>query len=86
MYSIANFGLKMGMTMASTMLGWGLVASGFDQTAATQAAGVAAGLRTFNAVSLIVPTVLALLCLVPYRLTAEKSKEVEETLAARRNG
>jgi sugar (glycoside-pentoside-hexuronide) transporter len=86
MYSIANFGLKMGMTMASTLLGWGLVASGFDQTAATQAAGVASGLRTFNAVSLIVPTVLALLCLVPYRLTAEKSKEVEETLAARRNG
>ena len=84
MYALANFGLKMGMTVASTMLGWGLVASGFDQTAAVQAQGVAAGLRTFNAVSLIVPTLLALLCLIPYKLTAEKSREVAETLAARR--
>ena len=54
MYAIANFGLKMGMTMASTLLGWGLMASGFDQTAAVQAAGVANGLRIFNAVSLII--------------------------------
>lgn len=84
MYALANFGLKMGMTMASTLLGWGLVASGFDQTAAVQAAGVASGLRVFNAISLIIPTVLALLCLIPYKLTADKSKEVALTLSARR--
>ena len=84
MYAIANFGLKMGMTMASTLLGWGLMASGFDQTAAVQAAGVANGLRIFNAVSLIIPIVCALLVLIPYRLTAEKSKEISEVLAQRR--
>ena len=85
MYAIANFGLKLGMTMASTLVGWGLIASGFDETAAVQAAGVAAGLRAFNAISLIVPTALALVVLIPYKLTAEKSKEVSETLAARRS-
>ena len=84
MYAIANFGLKIGMTMASTLLGWGLMASGFDQTAAVQAAGVASGLRAFNAISLIVPTVLAMLCLIPYKLTAEKSREVAAALAQRR--
>ena len=84
MYAIANFGLKMGMTMASTLLGWGLMASGFDQTAAVQAAGVANGLRIFNAVSLIIPIVCALLVLIPYKLTAEKSKEISEVLAQRR--
>ncbi len=84
MYAIANFGLKIGMTMASTLLGWGLTASGFDQTAAVQAQSVVSGLRTFNAVSLIVPTVLALLVLIPYKLTTEKSVEVREALAARR--
>ena len=84
MYAIANFGLKMGMTMASTLLGWGLMASGFDQTAAVQAAGVANGLRIFNAVSLILPIVCALLVLIPYKLTAEKSKEISEVLAQRR--
>jgi sugar (glycoside-pentoside-hexuronide) transporter len=86
MYSIANFGLKLGMTLASTLLGWGLVASGFDETVAVQAAGVAGGLRLFNTLSLVIPTVCALLCLIPYNLTAEKSKEVEKTLAARRKG
>ena len=85
MYAIANFGLKLGMTMASTLLGWGLVASGFDETAATQAASVVSGLRTFNTLSLIIPVVCALLCLIPYNLTAEKSKEVEVALAKRRN-
>ena len=84
MYAIANFGLKMGMTMASTLLGWGLMASGFDQTAAVQAAGVANGLRIFNAVSLIIPIVCALLVLIPYKLTAEKSKKISEVLAQRR--
>ena len=84
MYAIANFGLKMGMTMASTLLGWGLMASGFDQTGAVQAAGVANGLRIFNAVSLIIPIVCALLVLIPYKLTAEKSKEISEVLAQRR--
>lgn len=84
MYAIANFGLKIGMTMASTLLGWGLTASGFDQTAAVQAESVVSGLRNFNAISLIVPTVLALLVLIPYKLTAEKSEEVREELAKRR--
>ena len=84
MYAIANFGLKIGMTMASTMLGWGLTASGFDQTAAVQAESVVNGLRNFNAISLIVPTVLALLVLIPYKLTAQKSEEVREELAKRR--
>ena len=84
MYAIANFGLKMGMTMAGTLLGWVLMASGFDQTAAVQAAGVANGLRIFNAVSLIIPIVCALLVLIPYKLTAEKSKEISEVLAQRR--
>ena len=74
----------MGMTMASTLLGWGLMASGFDQTAAVQAAGVANGLRIFNAVSLIIPIVCALLVLIPYKLTAEKSKKISEVLAQRR--
>lgn len=85
MYSIANFGMKMGMTMASTLLGWGLVASGFDQTAAVQAEGVANGLRIFNSVSLIVPVICALLVLIPYKLTAAKSKEIAEALAQRRD-
>lgn len=84
MYAIANFGLKIGMTMASTLLGIGLTAVGFDETAAVQAAGVSNGLRIFNAVSLIVPTVCALLCLIPYQLTAEKSLEVSRSLAQRR--
>lgn len=85
MYAIANFGLKLGMTMASTLLGWGLMASGFDETAAVQAEGVAAGLRAFNTLSLIIPVVCALLVLSPYKLTAEKSKEVAEELAKRRS-
>lgn len=85
MYSIANFGMKIGMTMASTLLGWGLVASGFDQTAAVQAEGVAEGLRIFNSVSLIVPTVCAMLVLIPYKLTAQKSEEVREALEQRRS-
>ena len=84
MYSVANFGLKMGMTLASTLLGIGLTLAGFDETAAVQAAGVADGLRLFNSVSLILPTVCAMLCLVPYKLTAEKSREVSEALARRR--
>lgn len=86
MYAIANFGLKMGMTMASTLLGIGLTMAGFDETAVVQAAGVADGLRMFNAVSLIVPTVCALLCMIPYKLTAEKSAEVAKALADRRAG
>lgn len=84
MYAIANFGLKIGMTMASTLMGWGLTASGFDQTAAVQAESVVSGLRNINAISLIVPTVLALLVLIPYKLTAQKSEEVREELAKRR--
>ncbi len=85
MYSIANFGMKMGMTLASTLLGWGLTWSGFDQTAAVQAESVIAGLRTFNSLSLIIPTICAALVMIPYKLTAEKSKEITETLAARRS-
>ena len=85
MYSIANFGLKMGMTLASTLLGIGLTMAGFDETAAVQAAGVADGLRLFNCVSLIIPTVCAMLCLIPYKLTADKSREVSAALAQRRS-
>ena len=84
MYAIANFGLKLGMTMASTMMGWGLVASGFDKTSAVQTASVASGLRMFNTLSLIIPVICALLVLIPYKLTAEQSKEVEVALAKRR--
>jgi hypothetical protein len=47
---------------------------------------VADGLRLFNTLSLVIPTICAMLCLIPYRLTAEKSKEVEVTLASRRKG
>ena len=85
MYSIANFGLKMGMTLASTLLGIGLTLAGFDETAAVQAAGVAGGLRLFNSISLILPTVCAMLCLIPYKLTAEKSRQISEALAQRRS-
>lgn len=84
MYAIANFGLKIGMTAASTLMGIGLMASGFDQTAAVQAAGVAGGLRAFNAISLILPTVCALLCLIPYKLTADESRKISAELAKRR--
>ena len=45
---------------------------------------MANGLRIFNAVSLIIPIVCALLVLIPYKLTAEKSKEISEVLAQRR--
>lgn len=83
MYSIANFGLKIGMTAASTLMGIGLTMAGFDQTAAVQAAGVADGLRVFNAVSLIIPTVCALLCLIPYKLTADESRKISAELARR---
>ena len=83
MYSIANFGLKMGMTLASSLMGIGLTMAGFDETALVQAAGVADGLRIFNAVSLIVPTVCALLCLLPYKLTAEQSGSISAALAQR---
>lgn len=86
MYSLANFGMKIGMTLASSVLGLGLTLAGFDQTAAVQAAGVAEGLRVFNSVSLIVPTVCAMLCLIPYKLTAEKSREVAAALAQRHGG
>lgn len=85
MYAIANFGLKMGMTLASSLLGWGLVAAGFDQTAAVQADSVIQGLRMFNTLSLIIPTVCALLVMIPYKLTKEKSEEVRKELEARRN-
>ncbi len=85
MYSIANFGLKIGMTAASTLLGIGLIAAGFDETAAVQAAGVADGLRLFNSLSLIIPSVCAMLCLIPYKLTADKSREVSAALAQRRS-
>ena len=84
MYAIANFGLKIGMTAASTLMGIGLMAAGFDQTAAVQAAGVANGLRVFNAVSLILPTVCALLTLIPYKLTADESRKISAELAKRR--
>ena len=84
MYALANFGLKMGMTLASSLLGWGLAASGFDQTVTVQAEGVVAGLRVFNALSLIIPAVCALLVLIPYHLTKEKSAEVERKLEERR--
>ena len=60
------------------------MASGFDQTAAVQAAGVAGGLRAFNAISLILPTVCALLCLIPYKLTADESRKISAELAKRR--
>ncbi len=85
MYAIANFGLKMGMTMASTIIGWGLIASGFDQTASVQTDATIAGLRMFNTLSLIIPILCALLVLIPYKLTAEKSKEINEELTKRRN-
>lgn len=85
MYSVANFGLKMGMTMASTLMGWGLMWSGFDQTAAVQAESVISGLRAFNALSLIIPTVLAAAVMIPYKLTAAKSAEVQAALEARRS-
>ena len=81
MYSVANFGLKMGMTLASFLIARALVAIGFDQTAAAQAATVIPGIRTFNALSLILPTICALLTLIPYHLTAEKSAEVARQLA-----
>ncbi|MBR1779912.1 MAG: MFS transporter [Oscillospiraceae bacterium] len=84
MYAIANFGMKMGMTLASSLMGWGLMWAGFDETAAVQAAGVASGLRTFNALSLIIPTVCAILVMIPYKLTAEKSAEVVKALEERR--
>ena len=84
LYSIANFGLKMGMSAAGVLLSAGLAASGFDQNAVVQAAGVADGLRVFNAVSLIIPTVLAALCVIPYKLTAGKSAEISKALAERR--
>ena len=84
MYAIANFGLKIGMTAASTLMGIGLMAAGFDETAAVQAAGVASGLRAFNAISLILPTVCALLTLIPYKLTADESRKISAELAKRR--
>ena len=86
LYSIANFGLKMGMSLAGVLLSLGLALSGFDQTAAVQAAGVSGGLQLFNALSLILPTVCALLCVVPYRLTAARSTEISQALAQRRAG
>lgn len=85
MYAIANFGLKMGMTMASTIIGWGLIASGFDQTASVQTEATIQGLRMFNTLSLIIPIICALIVLIPYKLTAEKSKEINEELTKRRN-
>ena len=85
LYSIANFGLKIGMSAAGVLLSIGLAASGFDETAAVQAAGVADGLRAFNALSLILPTVCAALCVIPYKLTAQRATEIARELAARRS-
>ena len=84
LYSIANFGMKLGMSVASLIVGWGLTAAGFDQTAAVQAATVPGGIQLFNTLSLIIPTLCAILCVLPYKLSAEKSTEISQALAQRR--
>ncbi len=84
-FSVAQFGMKLAMSLVSVLMSAVLTMTGFSEVAETQTASAVNGIYMFNWVSIVVFAVLALVCLLPYNLTESKMAEVRDTLT-KRNG
>jgi GPH family glycoside/pentoside/hexuronide:cation symporter/probable glucitol transport protein GutA len=82
-FSVAQFGMKLAMSLVSVIVSVVLNAVGFVETAATQTAAAANGIYVFNWASIVVFGVLAALCLIPYNLSQAKMDEVNAALGNR---
>lgn len=83
-FSVAQFGMKLAMSLVSVIVSAVLTSVGFVETATEQTAGALNGIYMFNWISIAGFCVLSLLCLIPYKLTESKMDEVREELAKRR--
>lgn len=84
-FAVANFSLKLSMSVNAVIIGAVLTAIAFDESAAVQAASTQNGIYLFNGISLVVCGILAALCLLTYQLNAAKAAEISETLAKSRS-
>ncbi len=83
-FSIAQFGMKLAMSLVSVLISAVLVISGFVETAEVQADSAVRGIYLFNWISIVVFSALALIFLLPYKLNEKTMEEVRTELASRR--
>ena len=80
-YATATFANKLGVAISGWLVGVVLAATGFDGTAAAQAAGVAPAIRM---AVLVAGGILTIIALIPYDLTAEKYDKMLEEIQDRK--
>lgn len=85
-YAMATFAIKLSYALSSYAAGWVLNGIGYDETLAVQSAATNNGIFLVYGIVPIVVGVLGILCILPYRLTAAKAREVQVQLAAKRAG
>jgi sugar (glycoside-pentoside-hexuronide) transporter len=79
-YSLANFMLKLSMSLSGILAGVLLTIINFDQTAKIQTEAVTTGIYWFNGLTIIVFGILGAVVILAYKLTPEKSKEIAALL------
>ena len=83
-YATATFANKLGVAISGWLVGVVLAATGFDGTAAAQAAGVAPAIRMAMTAVLVAGGILTIIALIPYDLTAEKYDKMLEEIQDRK--
>lgn len=84
-FSVAQFGMKLAMSLASMIISVVLTQVGFDEAAEVQTTAAMNGIYMFNWISIVVFCVIALLCMIPYHLNEKKMDEVRATLDQRKD-
>jgi sugar (glycoside-pentoside-hexuronide) transporter len=83
-YALANFMLKLSMSIGGLLAGIVLTSIGFDESTPIQTVTAQNGIYLFNGVAIIILAVLIVLCMLPYKLTQAKLDEVSKELLGRR--
>ena len=85
-YATATFANKLGVAISGWLVGIVLAATGFDGTAAVQAAGVAPAIRMAMTAVLVAGGILTIIVLIPYDLTTEKYDKMLQEIQAKKRG
>lgn len=82
-FSVAQFGMKLAMSLVSIIISAVLAGCGFVETAMEQTPAALNGIYMFNWLSLVVFCLLSLVCLIPYKLDEKTMNKIRDELAAR---
>ncbi|MCR5785835.1 MAG: glycoside-pentoside-hexuronide (GPH):cation symporter [Eubacterium sp.] len=82
-YSLVNFSLKLSMSIFALVISFGLAHFGFDQAQTTQSDMAINGIYLLNSVPMIAVGILAIICILPFKINAEEAEKIQIELQKR---